>query len=366
LRGSTDLPEPSIGLRRLQAQRLVGPRHATEVDAVRSLVAVQAQDYPGAAWAIGQRVAASRGETIDRLLADGRLVRTHVLRPTWHLVAAEDIRWLLALTGPRVQLANAGWYGRHGIDAEAIRASRVVLERVLGGGNALAREELGRAFTEAGIAAAGPRLAGLMMHAELDGIVCSGPLQGRRQTYALLEALLPPSVIREPDEALAELASRYVAGHGPAQAIDLAWWSGLTVREVRRGLELAGSALRRETVGGRQFWAAAASEGTRFEGPVVRLLPNWDELLVAFRDRSDAIDPGLSPAARAPVSLLANLVVRDGLVVGGWRRSPKRDGIRVTTRLDVALDESERAALQGAAAELAAFRGRGAAVVAVD
>src|SRR5205823_2782689 len=144
-----------------------------------------------------------------RLIDDGSLIRTHVLRPTWHLVAAEDIRWLLALTGPRVQLANAGWYTRHEIDAETIRSSRAVLERTLSGGRSLGRDELGRAFTEAGIASAGLRLTGLMMHAELDGFVCSGPLEGRRQTYALLEERVPSTRVRDRDEALAELAGRY-------------------------------------------------------------------------------------------------------------------------------------------------------------
>jgi len=368
LPGSTDLPTESIARRRLRAQRLVGPRHATEADAVRSLLAVQAQDYLGAAWAIGQRVEASHSEAVDRLLADGRLVRTHVLRPTWHLVAAEDIRWLLALTGPRVQLGNASWYGRQEIDADAIRMSRAVLERVLAGGRSLTREELGRAFTAAGMSAVGPRLASLMMHAELEGIVCSGPLQGRRQTYVLLEECLPPTAARDRDEALAELAARYVAGHGPAQPIDLAWWSGLTVRDARRGLVLAGSALVRETHGGRELWASTSgtADDHAFEPPSVRLLPNWDELTVAFRDRRDVIDPGLSPAARAPVSLLGNVVVRDGLVVGGWRRAAHGDEIRVTARLDVALDEPERAALERAASELARFLGRPGAVVAVD
>jgi hypothetical protein len=167
---------------------------------------------------------------------------------------------------------------------------------------------------------------------------------------------------------LAELAGRYVAGHGPAQAIDLAWWSGLTIRDARRGLELAGPALRPETVGGRAFWAStsASADDGAFQSPSVRLLPNWDELTVAFRDRSDVVDPGLSPAARAPVALLGNVVVRDGLVVGGWRRTQHGDGIRVTARLDVALDAAERTALREAAAQLAAFLGRPGAMVAVD
>ena len=281
-------------------------------------------------------------------------------------MAAEDLRWLLALTGPRVQRGNVGWYGRHGIDAEAIRRTREVLERELGGGRSLTREELGRALSEAGLASVGPRLAGLMMHLELEGIVCSGPPRGSRQTYALLEEWVGPTPPRSRDDALAELASRYVTGHGPAQAIDLAWWSGLTLGDVRRGLELAGSRLVRERVGDRELWSAASGPATPVHGTSVRLLPNWDELLVAFRDRTDAVDPGLPAFARTPVSLLSNVVVRDGLVVGTWRRSWQGDRLRVRTTLHVALDATEQEHLEQAAAELARFLGGSGAAVVVD
>lgn len=282
------------------------------------------------------------------------------------MVAAEDIRWLLALTGPRVQFANAGWYGRQEIDADAIRLSRTVFERVLGGGRSHTREELGRSLTEAGLASVGPRLAGLTMHAELDGVICSGPLVGGRQTYALLEERVPTTPPRDRDEALAELARRYIAGHGPAQAIDLAWWSGLTLRDARRGLEAAASSLGRENVDARELWAAAPEHAVEVERPTVRLLPNWDELLVAFRDRTDAVDPGLPASARSPVSLLSNVVVRDGLVVGTWRRSWEGDRLRVRPTLHVALEAAERECLERAAVDLARFLGRPGARVSVD
>lgn len=296
----------------------------------------------------------------------GALVRTHVLRPTWHVVAAEDLRWLLALTATRIQLASAGWFGRQGIDADAIRLSRAVFDRVLGGGRSLTREELGRALSEAGLVAVGPRLAGLMMVAELEGVVCSGPPIGSRQTYALLEERIAPTPTRSRDDALAELASRYVTGHGPAQAIDLSWWSGLTLREARRGLEAAGSSLARERHGDRELWSARSDARIPVDSSNVRLLPNWDELLVAFRDRSDAVDPGLPAFARAPVSLLSNVVVRDGLVVGTWRRDSDGDGLRVRATLHVPLAADERERLEQAAADLAAFLGRSRAAVVVD
>lgn len=299
--------------------------------------------------------------TLDRLVDDGTLVRLHVLRPTWHLVAAQDVRWLLALTSARVHRANTTFYRGQGIDDDILRIARRVLERELAGGRSRTREELGRAFTGAGIAATGPRLAGLVMHAELDGLISSGPRRGRRQTYALLDDRVPPTRERGRDEALAELAGRYVAGHGPAQAIDLAWWSGLTIREARLGLELASPGLERERVGERELWAAPGQDPAPGPCPsspseaVVRLLPNYDELLVAFRDRRDAFDPGLPPDARTPLVILAHSIVRDGLVVGGWRRTEDDSGIVVRTEVRVRLRAPEVAALRQAAATLGAF-----------
>jgi hypothetical protein len=204
------------------------------------------------------------------------------------------------------------------------------------------------------------------MHAELDGLICSGPRRGPVQTYALLEERVPPAPVRGRDEALAELAERYVTGHGPAQAIDLAWWSGLTVRDARRALELAGSSVVREQVDGRELWTAASGDGVAVEWPAIRLLPNWDELLVAFRDRTDAVSPALPAAARTPVALLSNTVVRDGLVIGTWRRTWQRDRLRIRPTIHVALDPIERARLELAAADLARFLGGPGAAVTVD
>ena len=324
-------------------------------------MAVQAQDYTGAKWAIGQRVAGSTDAALDRLVDDGALVRLHVLRPTWHLVAAADIRWLLALTAPRVHRGNTTWYRTQGIDDETRRVTRRVLVRELGGRRSRTRDELGVALTEAGLSAVGPRLAALVMQAELDGLICSGPRRGRRQTYALLDERVPPTAERGRDEALAELAGRYVAGHGPAQAIDLAWWSGLTIRDARRGLELASPALDRELVGERELWAAPGQEPGHepgpgaLPGPSVRLLPNYDELFVAFRDRRDALDPGLPPDRATPFTVLGHSIVRDGLLVGTWRRTEGGPVVVVEADVLVPFHEVERAGLERAAAALASF-----------
>jgi hypothetical protein len=329
---------------------------------------VQSQDYPNAKWAVGQRLVGARATEaeLDRAFNAGEIIRTHVLRPTWHFVAPEDLRWLLALTGPRVHQASGYQYRLLEIDAALAARARAVFEKALRGGVALTREELGARMMEAGIEAKGLRLAYLVGHAELEAVICSGPRRGKRQTYALVEERIPPARARTRDEALAELARRYVDGHGPAQVADLAWWSGLTQADARIALESATPPLVRERHGDRTFWASPTQPVPRFRRPVVHLLPNYDELLIAFRDRTDAMDPALPPPARVAQVVLAHIVVRDGLGVAGYRR---RDEKAITTlSIDqlVELDSAEKAGIRAAADRFAAFLGRPVELTGLD
>lgn len=340
---------------------------------VRHLLAVQSQDYPGAKWAVGQRTAVSVDGDLDRLFDDGAFVRTHVMRPTWHFVAAEDIRWLLALTAGRVHQASGYQYRSLGIDDRLAGQAADMFRQALEGGRAATREELGKELAAARIEAVGLRLGYLIGHAELEMILCNGPRRGKRQTYALFDERVPATRPRERDEALAELAIRYVQGHGPAQDIDLAWWSGLTLGEARRAFDIAGPALRNEEIDGRRFWTdpdeparADSAVGGEPEDPLVHLLPNYDELLIAFRDRSDAMDPGLPPPARVAAEILAHVVVRDGLGVGGWKRRDTGSSTSVALNLLVGLTDVERTGLRGALKRFAAFLGRPIEVSGLD
>jgi hypothetical protein len=347
----------SIARRRLGAQRLVGEPLPGAVEVVRHLLAVQSQDYAGAKWALAQRVPATTSSELDALFDAGAFLRLHVMRPTWHFVAPEDLRWLVALTGPRVHQASAYQYRQLDVDPATARRAADVFERVLAGGRAMTRDELGIELGAAGIRATGVRLTYLVGHAEVEAILCSGPRRGARDTYALVEERVPPAPPRAGDEALAELAIRYLRGHGPAQDVDLAWWSGLTIGDARRAMAAAGPALRREPIGDRTFWAADAADGagdadgagsptdhSRAPGaaPRIHLLPNYDELLVAFRDRTDALDPALPPPHRVAAEILDHVIVRDGLVVGRWRRPSANGGpLALEPRVPLAGDERE-------------------------
>jgi winged helix DNA-binding protein len=289
-----------------------------------------------------------------------------VLRPTWHFVAPDDLRWLVALTAPRVRQASAFQYRLLEIDRDLATRSRGVIEKALRGGGALTRDELGSCLHDAGIEATGPRLAYLVSDGELDAAICSGPRRGRRQTYSLVEERLPPARPRARDEALAELGRRYVEGHGPAQVADLAWWSGLTVADARISLESATPPLVRETREGRTFYASPTEPAASATPPIMHLLPNYDELLIAFRDRTDAVDPALPPPARVAQVILNHVVVRNGLVVGGYRRRDERTATRVAIDLLVGLEKADRAALRRVIERFAAFLGRPVETVGLD
>lgn len=216
-----------IAHHRLHNQKLLQTTFTKPSQVVAYLGAVQAQDYAGAKWALAQRVKSIITDAeIDQTFADGAILRTHLMRPTWHFVAPADIRWMLMLTAPRVHAVSAFMYRQLELDKTIIKKSYAVLEKTLRGNKQLTRTELGAAFKKAGIIAEGMRLGYFMMSAELDGIICSGARKGKQFTYTLLEERVPPAKALKREEALVELVRRYFASRGPATLHDFIWWSG--------------------------------------------------------------------------------------------------------------------------------------------
>jgi hypothetical protein len=346
-----------VANRRLRAQRLAGEPFATAQEAVGWLGAVQSQDYAGAKWALGMRTRGLTDGDLDRLFDTGAILRTHVMRPTWHFVLPADVRWLLELTAPRVRASMAAIDSRLGIDAAFRRRSQAVLEAALRDGRFLTRNEIAEALERAGISAAGQHLTHLVMHAELDTVIVSGPRRGRQFTYALFDERAPDARRLDRDEALAELARRYFTSHGPALLADFTWWSGLTMAEARRGVDLAGDALAGEVVDDRRYWRAPHEQPPPAGDPTAHLLPNYDEFLVAYHDRRDALHPGLDTSPLPRESVLANVVLVDGLVRCGWRRRPARGGVVVEVGPFDAKDPDLDAALARAAEDYGRFVG---------
>jgi len=308
--------------RRLLNQKLARSRLRKPADVVAWLGAVQAQDYAGAKWGVGQRANGVTDADVDRACDEGAILRTHVMRPTWHFVAPADIRWLLALTAPRVHAATGSSNRKLGLDSRTFQRSERALERALRGGGYMTRPELKAVLRRVGIATDVQRLAHLMLHAELEQVVCSGPRRGKQFTYALFDERVPKARTWKREDALAELARRYFASHGPATLRDYAWWSGLTVGDARAGIAAVKPALAHEVIEGRGYWRAPSRVTPLPAEPVAHLLPNYDEYLIAYKDRDPVVGPqGSRNRVARPEDAFAHLLVIEGLLAGTWRRS---------------------------------------------
>ncbi|MBJ7610039.1 MAG: AlkZ family DNA glycosylase [Candidatus Dormibacteraeota bacterium] len=345
---------------RLRNQRLWPGPTATAHDVVGWFGAVQAQDHGGARWAVAQRANGLAGAVLDQALAEGTILRTHLLRPTWHLVTPADIRWLLRLTAPRIKAQMAHYHRESGLDDETFTRSNRALAAALKDGRQLTRPELGDVLQRAGINLGDTIALGrVMMRAELDGVVCSGGLRGRQHTYALLDERAPVVEGLHRDVALSELAGRYFASHGPATIKDFSWWSGLSIADAAAGADTAHPSLECLELGGDRYWLSRGHQ-TPARRPAVsaHLLPNWDEYTVAYADRRLLItDTHAEQLSSRNESVLNNVVVLDGRVVGTWKRVLHATTVLVNLNLFQPPTEEGSAAIDAAAAGYASFLG---------
>ncbi len=338
-----------IGRRRLGAQRLVGAPFGSPAEAVEGLLAVQSQEYLMARWALGMRSAC--GETaVERAFAAGEILRTHVLRPTWHFVTPADIRWLLGLTAPRILRLMAPYERELELGEKLLDRCMELIADELRGERALTRAELGERLGEEGVAeASGRRLGHIAMRAEICGLICSGPRSGKQHTYMLLDERAPgPGLELAGEAAVAELTRRFFTGHGPATAHDLAKWSSLRMSDVRAGLDLAGDDLRSFEHDGKTWWHAGGGAGADIEGAL--LLPDYDESAAGYRD--------LRLVMGAPVpgdAAFQKPLLLDGECIGTWTRSLRRGSVDIQLHPFRRIGREGRAAVEREATRFASF-----------
>lgn len=340
---------------RLHNQKLSSPDFDKPADVVRWFGAMQAQDFQAAKWALALRLRNATNALIESAYDEGRILRTHVMRPTWHFVAPEDIRWLLQLTAPRVNIKSGPNYRKLELDAASFKRSNKVVASALQGGKHLTRSELKNLLNRSGIAADDPvRLVHILLRAELDGVVCSGPLVGKQFTYSLLDERVRATKMLSRDEALAKLARRYFTAHGPATVQDFVWWSGLTVGDANLGVELIDRHLRKAMVeeqfylGPRPFRAAAPCMYS------AHLLPAFDEYNVAYKARQLVVDVR---ASLKNWDLLDPTILVDGKAVGKWKRTGNNRSLMITLNVSNGLKKSEKLAVVAAAERYTAFLG---------
>lgn len=341
---------------RLHNQQLSQTNLRNAAEVVSWFAAFQSQDFAGGKWALGQRLKNATEAEIDKAFNEGKILRTHVMRPTWHFVAPADIRWMLALTAPRVRTLLAYNDRQLEIDKVIVKKSDDVLAKTLQGGKQLTRLELGAALQKSKINTDDLRLTHLVMHAELDGVLCSGARQGKQFTYALLEERVPPAKMLEHDEAVIGLARRYFTSHGPATLKDFIWWSGLSSLDAKRGLEAIKQEFEHEVINNETYWFTAKTVMPIKRGVKAYLLPNYDEYTVGYADRSAIFDTIHTDKLDARGSVLAqHVILTAGRIIASWKRTLQKKSVAIETTLFLTLKKTEIKAIIQAAERYANF-----------
>jgi Winged helix DNA-binding domain len=346
-----------VARQRLHNQHLSSPEFTKPADVVKWLGAVQAQDYYGAKWALGQRMQAATDDVIEKAFAEGKILRTHVMRPTWHLVAPADIRWMLKLTAPRLNVSNGHYHRKLKLDDAVFRRSNKALAAALRGGKQLTREVLRNVLEEAGISTSDLRFVYILARAELDGVICSGARRGKQFTYALLDERAPQTKALAGDEALAELTRRYFTSHGPATLEDFVWWSGLTMAGARAGIEMIRGRLEREVIDRKVYWLTPYTSSAKGSTRLAYLLPAYDEYLIAYKDRSAAVEPRKRKRAIPGNAVFSSSIVIGGRVVGSWKRTFRESAVVITLSPFAPFSKAERQAVDDAAHRYGSFLG---------
>ena len=336
--------------RRLITQRLIGGGLPTAADVVRLLGCVQSQEYAHALWSLGMRTSGLTAAGVQAEFDRGDFLRTHILRPTWHFVAAADIRWVLELTAPRVQKLNQTIYRQHGLDQATLDRGVAVIVDELEGGQHRTRAELAQALAGRGLVSQGIGLAYVVMNAELEGVICSGPVRGAQQTYALLDERVPRSADVGGD--IAELARRFFLGHGPASIQDLARWSSLTIGQCRDAVEAGKDRLDCMSVEGVELWFGPETPAPNPSSGAL-LMPLYDEVTLSY----PAINfPQANGHPHPPgADLFVGCVILAETNVGLWRRTLQSRKMIMEVTLARGVEARSRRLIAAAAADLAAF-----------
>lgn len=319
----------SIPQLRLQSQQVSSSKFNSPTQLVQYMGAMQAQDFAMVKWAVGLRLVKSCESDIDAALDNGTILRTHLLRPTWHLVAAEDIHWILNLSAPQIQNLAKLRYKELELTREVFSKSYKVIESALKTNESCSRERLKNKLESAGIDTNNQRLSYLLLNAEIQGIICSGKIDGRKTTYALLDQRVPEKKVLPREEALAALALRYFNSHGPATLKDFVWWSGLSVSDSRAGIEEVKSELISESIEGNVYFLHPSLSQVPDKKSSLYLLPAFDEYFISYTDRSAVLAKEHHARAASSNGIFWPIIVYNGKIRGTWKRTIKRDKVVV-------------------------------------
>lgn len=331
---------------RLQNQKIEATTFANANEVVSWMGAMQAQDYAMCKWAIGQRMAGATDEYIDTAVNDGLIIRTHVLRPTWHLVCSEDIYWMLDLTAPRIKSSMKSRDKELGITHEVLNKSFSLLEKELSNGINLSRDQIAAILNASGIKTDENRLSHILMNTELEGLICSGRRTGNKLTYGLLSQRVPKRQMFSKEESLAKLAQRYFTSHGPATLKDFIWWSGLSVIDATKALNLVASDFICETFDSQKYWMKAEYSAFNRNKNSIHLLPAFDEFLISYKDRNASLELAHNRKAISNNGIFYPLIIINGQVAGTWKRLIQKGKVKIETNLFVDINRQIKALIE--------------------
>jgi hypothetical protein len=337
---------PEISKLRLQNQKIDNTPFTKAIEVVSWMGAMQAQDYAMSKWAIGQRMFGATDEIIETALNDGLIIRTHILRPTWHLVCADDIYWMLELTAPRIKSSMKSRDKELGLTPEVLNKSFGLLENQLSDGISLSRDQIAGILNVAGIKTDENRLSHILMNAELEKLICSGRRSGNKITFGLLSERVPFRKVFSKEESLAKLAERYFASHGPASLKDFTWWSGLSVADATKALNLVPSDFICEEVGPEKYWLKPIGSYVSESPYSVQLLPAFDEFLISYRDRNASLELVHNRKAISNNGIFYPVIVINGQVAGTWKRTTQKEIVKFETSFFVPITKQTNARIE--------------------
>jgi hypothetical protein len=315
---------------RLRNQQIAEPAFSNPRQLVEWMGAMQAQEYAMAKWAIGLRLPASTDAAVEEAFDNGQILRTHLLRPTWHFVSPADIRWMLALSAPQVNALGAYMYRQLELDKKIFIRSASVIAKALEGGKYLTRLELQNSLKQKKIIADGLRLGCIMIHAELDGLICSGPRKGKQFTYALLDERVPATPVLTRDESLARLSNIYFISRAPATIADFATWSGLSKTEAKKAAAMLGSNFIKQRMGDEEYIVSTAPITKISPARSSFLMPDYDEYGMGYKDRSALQSQNTKDPRKVSIGAKYNrFIVINGVIEGTWNRVVTKQAVEV-------------------------------------
>ncbi|WP_264531702.1 winged helix DNA-binding domain-containing protein [Flavobacterium sp. N502540] len=323
--------DSKIAQLRLISQKLHKTTDNTPQEIVQHLGAMQAQDYAMAKWAVGSRCDASE-KVIEEAINSAQIIRTHILRPTWHFVSADDIYWMLDLSGPQVKRIVTSYVKKYGYDAKKLDQTNAAIQKILAGNNHLTREEIMQELSITKTPSPDHLSGPIMMYAELDGLVCNGKMKGKQMTYALLEERVPkPQGRLTQEEGLTKLALRYFESHGPATLLDFSWWSGFSPTSCKNIINAIELQLNSITIENQKYWFKNDISTEDDFRESIHFLPAFDEILISYKSREASILAEHQPKAFTNNGIFKPIILENSKVIGTWKRTIKKDHAKIET-----------------------------------